>query len=160
MSHCSPSPAGTGHWQMPLGHLCLAPCSSRASDSSDKAVQHPPAHAPAAAAGSRARLRGGALRTPIALGPQSGGKGVQRGEVSSPLLSLLGKPVVGTVAGRQVSVPPRAAALRGEAAAAREKCPSWEMVPEKSPRSSSGSGAAGRAELSSSRASLRCKCTF
>lgn len=87
------------------------------------------------------------------------GAKVPRGrEVSSPLLLLLGKPVVGTVAGCQVSVPPRAAVLRGEAAAVREKCPSWEMLPEKSPRSSSGAGAgrrAGGAQLQQNQPSLQ-----
>lgn len=68
---------------------------------------------------------------------------------TSPLLSLWGKPVAGTVVGHQVSVPLRTAVLRGEAAVVREKRPSWETLPEKSPRSSSAS-----------KASLCCKCTF
>lgn len=158
MSHCSPSPGGTGHRQITLGHLFLAPCVSRASDTSHRAARRPPARAPAAAAaGSRARQRGRALPTPIAFGPQSGCKGVRR-ERGLLCRRCWEKPVVGTAAGHPVSVPPRAAALRGEAAAAREKGPSWEMLPEKSPGSSGGSGAArraGRAQLQQSQPSLQ-----
>ena len=133
-----------GHPQMSLGPLFLAPCVSQASDTSDKAAQHPPAHAPASAtaAGSRARQRGLRATYPSSVCTSKRVQRCPEGE-TSPLLSLWGKPVVGTAAGRQVSVPPRVAALHEEVAAAQEKCPSWETLPEKSLRRSSGSGAVG-----------------